>query len=83
METDERKVFTAMTAAQNVVSFLASYLEGPDEFPHGLVLTIGGSLIEHLDAYGDNADPDIKRLYDACGERMTRMSNEETVDSSG
>ena len=83
METDERKAFTATTAAQNVVSFLASYLEGRDSFPYDLVLTIGGSLIEHLDAYGDDADTGIKRLYDACGERMARMSNEETVDSSG
>lgn len=83
METNEKKASTAVLAARNVVSVLASYLESQEQFPNDLALTIGGCLIEHIDACGDNPDPNIKRLYDACGERMTRMNNAETVDSRG
>ena len=69
METKEKSThLTAAVAMSNVISLLASYLEGPDEFPNDLVLTIGGCLIEHIDACGDDADPDIKRLYDVLWE---------------
>ena len=83
METDNRKKTTSASAMRNVVSLLASYLESEEEFPNDLVLTVGGCLIEHIDASGGDPDPDIKRLYDACGERMTRMNSAETVDSRG
>lgn len=80
MATSYTKTATAEAAAKNVFSTLASYLEGRDEFPGELVLTIGGCLIEHMDACGDDPDCDIKRLYDACGERMARTDGNETVD---
>jgi len=80
MATSYTKTATAEAAAKNVFSTLASYLEGRDEFPGELVLTIGGCLIEHMDACGDDPDPGIKRLYDACGERMSRMDHDKTID---
>jgi hypothetical protein len=78
--TTSTKITTAASAVKNVFSTLASYLESDDEFPNDLALTIGGCLIEHIDACGDDANPDIKRLYDACGERMMRMNGNKTVD---
>jgi hypothetical protein len=80
MATSYTKTATAEAAAKSVFSILASYLEERGEFPSELVLTIGGCLIEHLDACGDDPDPGIKRLYDACGERMGRMDQDKTVD---
>lgn len=78
---EDRKVATATVAAKNVISLLASYIEGGEKIPNDLVLIVGGCLIEHIDEFGDDADPDIKRLYDACGQRMTKMSENDTIDS--
>ena len=81
-ESADRKEATAMMVSRTVISLLASFLESDKghEIPYALVLTLGGSLIEHIDAFGDDADPDIRRLYDACGDRMTHAREDDTVD---
>lgn len=81
-ESEDRKQATATMASRTVVSLLASFLESDKghEVPYALVLTLGGCLIEHIDAFGDDADPDIRRLYDACGDRMTHAREDDTVD---
>lgn len=80
-KAEDRKIVTAAAAAKNVVTLLASYIEGGEKIPNDLVLVLGGCLIEHIDEFGDDADPDIKRLYDACGESMSRMNEDETMDT--
>lgn len=82
MEQEEEKKFaTAESAARNVISLLARYIEEVEQFPLDLSLSIGGCLIEHIDAYGDKADVNIRRLYDACGARMTKTDMKDTLDS--
>jgi len=78
---EDRKTTTAAAAARNVVSLLAGYIEAGEKIPNDLVLVLGGCLIEHIDEYGDDADPDIKRLYDACSDRMSKMNENETIDT--
>ena len=80
-QEEEKKHATAEYAAQNVISLLARYIEEGEQFPLDLSLSIGGCLIEHIDAYGDEADPNIKRLYDACGARMVKTDMKDTLDS--
>jgi hypothetical protein len=81
-ESEDRKEATAVIVSRTVVSLLASFLESDKGHgvPYALVLTLGGSLIEHIDAFGDDADPDIQRLYEACGDRMTHSREDDTVD---
>lgn len=81
-ESVDRKEATAVTVSRNVVATLAGFLESDKghAVPYALVLTLGGCLIEHIDAFGDDADPAIRRLYDACGDRMTHAREDDTVD---
>lgn len=81
-ESTDRKEATAAMVSRTVVTLLASFLESDKghEVPYALVLTLGGSLIEHIDAFGDDADPTIMRLYEACGNRMTHTCDDDTVD---
>jgi len=81
-QQDDRKELTAAMVSRNVVATLAGFLESDrgGEVPYALVLTLGGCLIEHIDAFGDLADTDIRRLYEACGDRMTTTKDDDTVD---
>lgn len=81
-ESDDRRKSTAVMAARNVMSTLASFLDSEQgqDVPYALVLTLGGCLIEHMDAFGDAADADIKKLYDACNNRMVHSRQDDTVD---
>lgn len=81
-QKSDRKEATAQMVSRTVVSVLAGFLESDKghAVPYALVLTLGGCLVEHINVFGDEADSDILRLYDACGTRMTHMREDDTVD---
>jgi len=72
-ESEEAKFeASANRSARCVISSILSYLESGERVPTSMLLSVGGCLIDHVDAYGGEADGEIHRLYELCNQAIDR-----------